>query len=153
MLITIRRCNKNRIEAVILVLYKILICSYCDYFMQLCSLHFHKGKKGVEKIYSIKMREIIELKEVRLKRLHVCFWGGKDRDWLWTEPRRWSIRWREHCYSLIRGQEEGDISLKEEEIILKQIIIKPVINFRNLLPQKVTEVNCIHKSTKQWNKL
>lgn len=50
---------------------------------------------------------------------------------------------------VIRGQEEGDISLQEEEVILKQIVIGIVINFRNLLPQKVTEVNNIHSFLKQ----
>lgn len=50
---------------------------------------------------------------------------------------------------LLRGQEEGEIRLKEEEVILKQNIIKTVINFRKVLPQKVTEVNNSHKFTKQ----
>lgn len=49
MLIGSRRCSNKMIEGVILMLYKILVCSYGEYFMQLTSLHLDGGKADVKR--------------------------------------------------------------------------------------------------------
>lgn len=71
MFTTRRRCGKKKIEGVILMLRKILVYSYYEYFMQLSSLHLHQDKVELKKVQSIEMRDGTELNEEILKRLQL----------------------------------------------------------------------------------